>query len=116
MSPRLDPAEYVFSATDDETLAPRALGWFREEEGLSLILERETAAVLGFEVSLPMKRIVLQVHSALDGVGLTAAVAAALAAQGIACNVVAALRHDHVFVPAGDAERALEILVALAAA
>jgi len=116
MSPRLDPAEYVFSATDDETLASRALGWFREEEGLSLILERETAAVLGFEVSLPMKRIVLQVHSALDGVGLTAAVAAALAAQGIACNVVAALRHDHVFVPAGDAERALEILVALAAA
>jgi hypothetical protein len=118
MNPSLDPTEYVFCATNDATLAARAdvLGWFREDEGLSLIVEREAAVALGIDVALPMKRIVLEVFSALDGVGLTAAVASALAAEGIACNIVAAFRHDHVFVPSERAERALEILMALAAA
>ena len=60
-----------------------------------------------------MRRIVLTVHSALDGVGLTAAVASALAAEQIPCNVVAAFHHDHVFVPADMAKRALAILEAL---
>ncbi len=114
MRPRLDPEVYVFCATDDTALVAQALGAFREAEGLSLILEREHAAALGFDVSLPMRRIVLQVPSALDGIGLTAAVASALAAAGIACNMVAALRHDHVFVPAQSAERALAILLELA--
>jgi hypothetical protein len=50
------------------------------------------------------------VHSALGGVGLTAAVAAALARQGIACNVVAGFHHDHLFVPWQRAEDALEAL------
>lgn len=114
MSPRLDPEVYVFCATENEALASLARGWFREDEGLSLILERDAAAALGFDVSLPMRRIVLQVASALDGVGLTAAVASALAAAGIACNMVAAFQHDHVFVPAESAERALAILLELA--
>ena len=62
-----------------------------------------------------MRRITLRVHSALDGVGLTAAVATALAGHGIACNMVAAFHHDHVFVPAARAEEALAILKTLAA-
>jgi len=60
-----------------------------------------------------MKRIVLTANSALDGVGLTAAVASALAETDIPCNIVAAFRHDHVFVPSAMAERALAILKAL---
>jgi hypothetical protein len=43
-------------------------------------------------------------------------VASALAEAGIACNMVAALNHDHVFVPADRAEEALTILRALQAA
>jgi hypothetical protein len=118
LSPRLDPVEYVFGSGDDPALLthPAVLGWFREDEGVSLIVEREAAALLGFDVSLPMKRIVCEVNSALDGVGLTAAVAAALAAENIACNVVAAFRHDHLFTPSAQAERALQVLIALAAA
>jgi hypothetical protein len=49
----------------------------------------------------------------LSAVGLTAAVSAALTAEGISCNVVAAYGHDHLFVPAdraADALRALERL------
>ncbi len=81
---------------------------------MSLILEREEARRLGYEDDLPMRCLTLEVHSALDGVGLTAAVAAALADEGIACNIVAAFHHDHVFVPAARAAEALRCLRALA--
>ena len=57
-----------------------------------------------------MRRITLRVFSALDGVGLTAAVANALATRGIACNVVTAYRHDHIFVPSDRAQEAIEAL------
>jgi uncharacterized protein len=59
---------------------------------------------------MPMRRIVLQVFSALDGVGLTAAVATALANEGIPCNMTAGYHHDHVFVPSAMAERAVAVL------
>ena len=119
MRPVLEAGDAVFCTTPDESLAaaarPAALGLFREAEGVSLILPRKTAEALGFPVDLPMRRIVLGVASALDGVGLTAAVASALAAEAIPCNVVAAFCHDHVFVPSAMAERALAILKALEA-
>ena len=62
-----------------------------------------------------MRRIELTVHSALEGVGLTAAVASALAREGMPCNAVAAFHHDHIFVPSGMAEQALGVLTALQA-
>ena len=55
----------------------------------------------------------MQVHSALDAVGFTAAFSRALSDAGIPSNVVAAHYHDHVFVPATDAERAMQALRAL---
>ncbi len=106
----LSPECYVFASTDDETLAAEAFATVHEEEGVSLVLEAGRAAALGFALDLPMRRITLRVHSALDGVGLTAAVSHALAADGIPCNIVAAFHHDHVFVPVDCAERALAIL------
>ena len=54
--------------------------------------------------------IVLTVHSSLNAVGLTAAVAGALAAAGISANVVAAHYHDHIFVPSERAVDALAVL------
>jgi uncharacterized protein len=117
MGPVLEPGEVVFCTTADEALATEearasALGLFRESEGVSLILPRGEAERLGLPVDMPMRRIVLTVASALNGVGLTAAVSGALAAEGIPCNVVAAFHHDHVFVPSGAAERALAVLKA----
>ena len=120
MQPVLEPGESrllhdVATRWSRPRPRPSALGLFSEAEGLSLILPRATAEALGFPVDLPMRRIVLTVASALDGVGLTAAVAGALAAEGIPCNVVAAFHHDHVFVPSAMAERALQVLKALQA-
>ncbi|PIB92068.1 ACT domain-containing protein [Caulobacter sp. FWC2] len=117
MTPDLKPGAYVFCAAGDRDWAGLApLAMFREADGVSLILEREAAQAAGFPVEAPMALITLNVYSALDGVGLTAAVATALAEAGIACNMVAALNHDHVFVPAGRADDAVEILRQLQAA
>jgi hypothetical protein len=115
MRPALRPGLWVFAASEDAGLRAQALGSFREEEGLSLILPLEVAAAAGLPVDQPMRQVTLGVLSALDGVGLTAAVAGRLAERGIACNMVAALRHDHAFVPADRAEEALAALEALAA-
>lgn len=115
MRPELRPGRFVFCAVGDDRPWPEALGTFREAEGLSAILPEEVAAEAGLPVDQPMRQITLGVLSALDGVGLTAAVASALADQGIACNMVAAVRHDHVFVPADRAEEALGRLLDLSA-
>ncbi|MEM0947406.1 MAG: ACT domain-containing protein [Pseudomonadota bacterium] len=109
MSPRLLPGCVAFRTLGPGEPVPRsARGWFREDEGVSVI-EAAHAGQAG-----AMRQITLDLHSSLDGVGLTAAVAGALAEAGIACNMVAAHHHDHAFVPEADAERALEILQTLA--
>ncbi|MBK8159264.1 MAG: ACT domain-containing protein [Rhodospirillaceae bacterium] len=117
MSPSLIDGDYVFCSTEDAGLAARAqsqaIGWFKESEGTSLILPLLDAEALGFDCASPMRQITLSVYSALDGVGLTAAVAAALAEHNIPCNMVAAFHHDHVFVPRDLAAQALGLLQAL---
>lgn len=114
MKPSLQPGTYCFCTTDDPavlaTVSSKSLAMFREREGTALVLGKEDAELHGFDLTLPMSWIVLEVFSALDGVGLTASVATALADQGIACNMIAAYHHDSVFVPEPMAERALAIL------
>ncbi|MGP1359042.1 ACT domain-containing protein [Roseicyclus sp.] len=111
MAPVRREGAYVFATLP---AAPEgAIATFAEAEGLSVILPLEAAREAGLDVSLPMACLTLTVHSALDGVGLTAAVAGALAGAGIPCNMVAAFRHDHAFIPEDRAEEALAILHAL---
>ncbi|WP_093359988.1 ACT domain-containing protein [Tropicimonas isoalkanivorans] len=112
MAPRLVPGHFAFRTLNDAAdlaeALPQAQGMFREREGISVILPADPGAPLA------MRQITLDVPSALDGVGLTAAVAGALARSGIACNMVAAHHHDHVFVPEADADAAMDVLRALA--
>ncbi|WP_095012710.1 ACT domain-containing protein [Tsuneonella mangrovi] len=109
MDPRLDDQRWCFvSVTPDRApeLLGSALATFREDEGVSAIVP----AHMGSEGDPVMARITLMVHSDLEGYGLTAAVSGALAEAQIACNMVAALHHDHAFVPVERAQEALAIL------
>lgn len=116
MSPQLAEEDYVFcqvNASLDDVCHYQPIATFREDEGLTLVLEEKRAQQAGLKWVSSFKKITLKVHSSLEAVGLTAAVAQALAEQGISANVIAAYYHDHVFVPSEEAERAVKTLQAL---
>lgn len=117
MSPELNDGDYVFCSVADAGLLNGAevLGSFREREGLTVIVERQQAEALGLTFDYVAAWITLNVHSALEAVGLTAAFATALGQAGISCNVIAGFYHDHLFVGKNDAHKALSVLRQLAA-
>ena len=117
MAPRLSGGAVRFAAlTDPEAIAealPAAEALIREDEATTLILPVDHAAAGDGPA---MRRITLEINSSLEGVGLTAAVSAALAEAGLFANVVAAYHHDHVYVPAERAQEAVALLTARAQA
>ncbi|PMS32672.1 hypothetical protein B0G57_12555 [Trinickia symbiotica] len=117
MQPELNEGAYVFSSVqadrDVSQLAP--LATFREREGLTVVIDEPTALREGLPVLFRAAWITLNVHSDLEAVGLTAAVADALTRARISCNVVAAAFHDHIFVPVERARDALAQLTDLQA-
>ncbi|MEP1421025.1 MAG: ACT domain-containing protein [Erythrobacter sp.] len=107
MSPKLDDRLYSFALLDEgEQIPDFAFAVIRENEGTTVVLPKEQA-------QSQFARITLQVHSDLEGVGLTAAVSAALAKAGIACNVIAGYYYDHLFVPWERRDEAMTLLIAL---
>jgi len=115
LDPVLQPGVWVYVTlpTGAEIGALHPLATFQEAEGLSLIVAEAPALAAGLPILLRCAWLTLTVHSDLAAVGLTAAVATALAAAGISCNMVAAAHHDHIFVPAAAGEQALAVLRAL---
>jgi hypothetical protein len=116
MSPQLNDGDYVFCSVPDHRIPPgcEVIGSFHEQEGLTLILERQQAEQAGLVFDYVAAWITLNVHSALEAVGLTAAFASALGKAGISCNVIAGYYHDHLFVGRADAEQAMQVLRQLA--
>ena len=114
LAPVLQPGTFVFCSTflnnDAKEAMAVAKAVFVEDEGLSIILPRTEAVRLGMIFDTTWRQITLMVYSSLEGVGLTAAVATKLADHGIPANIVAATHHDHVFVPARQADEAVEAL------
>jgi hypothetical protein len=107
----LDQHGWVFFKDDGDPVFGEPFAIINEAEGRTLILPADPTDDPPF-----FARITLMVHSALDGVGLTAAVAGALAERGIACNVVAGFHHDYLFVPWARREEAMEALASLSKA
>jgi hypothetical protein len=112
MEPELHPAAYGFALWPGGALPFAPFATVAEVEGLTVVARQDDLAGAGL-VSEPWGRISLTIHSDLAAVGLTAAFSAALAREGISCNVIAGVHHDHLFVPwdrRDDALRALEAL------
>jgi len=118
MRPELRGGTYLFVTLPLDVTVPdglEAVMSFREDEGLTMIVPERAAVAAGITGIFPCRMITLMVHSALDGVGFLATITTCLAANGIGVNPVSAFFHDHLFIPAGQAEAAVEILRRLAA-
>jgi hypothetical protein len=115
MRPVVREGEFVFVSLtkppDVECLATVV-----EDEGVTCVVRRATADEQGWPYDFLAGWITLKVHSALAGVGLTAAVSVALAEQDISCNVIAGYFHDHLLVPIDRRDVAIEVLRELSSA
>ncbi len=117
LAPTRLEGQFVFASVSEEVLkalpGPGLLCTFREAEGVSVLVDESLAREHGLAFDGLYSGITLGVYSSLAAVGLTAAVATALAEKGIPANVIAACHHDHVFVPVAQLEAAMEVLAAL---
>jgi len=120
LAPVVSPDVYVFLSRPFATYGDGAeldpVATFSESEGLTLVVRKERAVAAGERYRGEYGMISLGVHSDLEAVGLTAAVASALSKQGISANIVAAFYHDHLFVPFSRVSDAVTVLSQLATA
>ena len=116
MNPELHPGIFVFCQLADRHFSAgiEARMQFVEDEATTVVVTQEQAAAAGLHAVFPSAWITLGVESDLAAVGFLAAVTERLAAAGISTNVVSAYHHDHLFVPFDLADKALEVLKALA--
>ncbi len=116
INPILVPGDYVFCNVPGqygEYAALEPVASFMEKEGLTLVLPLANAKKAGIGYESVFRMITLSVHSSLDAVGLTAAVATRLTEHGISANVFAAFYHDHIFVQSDKADLAVSVLADL---
>ena len=106
--------EYVFCTFslscygDHAALNP--LASFHEKEGLTLVIQKETAKLNNLKYDSIFKCISLKLVSSLSNVGLTAIISKLLAENGISSNMYAGYYHYHVFVPLDKAKDAFKLL------
>jgi uncharacterized protein len=117
MQPVLNNGVYVYASiahgADIRALAP--IVTVSEPQGLTVVVREDIAKATALDVLARVAWISLHVQSDLQAIGFTAAFSSALGAAGISCNVVAGAYHDHIFVPAELAEKAMNTLRALSA-
>jgi hypothetical protein len=106
---------YTFVVLDGRVeLGSGVAALIEEGEGTTAVVTVAEAQRCGWPVEFEAGWLTLAVHSALDAVGLTAAVSRALAERGIPCNVLAGYHHDHLLVPFDRRDEAIAALDALA--
>ncbi|WP_278020549.1 ACT domain-containing protein [Flavobacterium ginsengisoli] len=74
LNPLLNDGKYVFTKVDSLDLIPfsKILFLFKEQEGITVVLEKHFAEELNLNFSYVASWITLEVHSSLAAVGLTA--------------------------------------------
>ncbi|MEM8863155.1 MAG: ACT domain-containing protein, partial [Chloroflexota bacterium] len=119
MSPTLQEGVFVFISLTEGTIGSydelNPIAAVVEPEGLTLVIPQDKADQHQISYDGVYKMITLEVHSSLEAVGLTAAFATKLAEHHISANVIAGFYHDHIFVQASAAARAIAALKELSA-
>ena len=114
LSPSLSDDEYIFYSTKimskKEILDLKPMATIQENEGITLVVLKETAELNFIPFNIIFKVITLGIHSSLTGVGLTSVISNALTKNGISSNVIAGYFHDHFFVESEVAQKAMEVL------
>ncbi|PIG91710.1 ACT domain-containing protein [Gloeocapsopsis sp. IPPAS B-1203] len=113
MNPILHDEEYIFCSVDRQDhsylkLDPICI--FHEDEGLTLIVQRDRADAAEISYSSVFRMVTLSVHSSLDAVGFLATITNKLAKHGISVNPISAYYHDHLFVPSARAGEVMKLL------
>ena len=120
LSVSVRPDTYTFCALPPGVVTPNIGGGVEaliaEAEGITVVATVERATSSGWAYEFVASWLTLDVHSALEAVGLTAAFSQALAEARIPCNVLAGYLHDHILVPVARTTEAVQVLEALAAA
>jgi hypothetical protein len=116
LSAQLVEGVYVFATLPDgsvpENITCRMV--FREVEGTTLVLFKTEAETYGLDYEFPCRMITLDVHSSLEAVGFIARIATELAKHNMGVNPVSGFFHDHLFVPDGREQDAMQILKRIA--
>ncbi len=112
------PDDYVVVALDPTADVPQlgdgVAAVIEEAEGPTVIATMTRAAYEGWPHDFVAAWLTIDVHSALEAVGLTAAFSRQLGRAGIPCNVIAGFHHDHILVPHDKSDAAVEVIEALA--
>ncbi|KAH8817275.1 ACT domain-containing protein [Xylogone sp. PMI_703] len=119
IEPVLHPDTYVFitlppTTVPSPSIIQSAQMLFRESEGVTLILSKPDAIANNLEYTFPCRKITLNVHSSLEAVGFIAEIGRVLTKSGIGMNPVSGFFHDHLFVPEGREDEAVEVIMQLA--
>lgn len=85
-----------------------------ETEGTTVVATLDAARRRGWAHDFQGAWLTIDVHSSLEAVGLTRAMAAVLGDANIACNVLAGFYHDHILVPVDRVDEAIAQLTSLA--
>ena len=104
------PGLFTFVTGEWPGLPNRAKATIHEAEGPTYVVTVADAIEVGAPVEFVAVWLTLTVWSSLESVGLTASFSAALADAGVPCNVIAGYHHDHLLVPADDADEAIRVL------
>lgn len=112
MSPKLNKGEYVFATVSDIDKINRedTIFEFKEEEGVTIVVERSKADELALSYEYISSWITLMVHFSLETIGLTALFSTEIVKYAISSNVVAGYYHDHIFVDKKDGKKAIKVL------
>ena len=106
--------DYVFcnfpSAYYGDHTKLKPIASFNEKEGLTLVIQKETARLNNLNYKGVFKCISLNIISSLTDVGLTARVSKILADNEISANIYAGFYHDHIFVQKEMSQKALKLL------